>query len=152
MATASCLPENRIGLPPPFLMWRIGPTLYVEIGFDAEYEAGHPGRPNVPSTIYPALVDTGARDSCIDTSIAQALNLPIEAERQISGTSGTHASTIYRAQVYIPVLGETISGEFYGVVMTGGGHYQRAIIGRDFLLGYVLHYDGRTGEVTISNE
>ena len=152
MAISNCLPESETGAPAPFLLWYIGPTLYVEIGYDAQYQAGQIDRPDLPSELFPALLDTGARESCIDTSLAQDLGLPFEGQKLISGTYGTHLANVYLAQIYIPALDETISGEFYGITMAGGGFYQRALICRDFLLRCVLHYDGRTGEVTISND
>ena len=151
MAISSCLPENRIGAPLPLLMVYGGPTLYVEIGFDSQYRAGQTERPNLPPTPHPALVDTGARESCVDATVARDLGLPVYGEKQISGIFGPQQATVYRAQIYIPPLDETIFGDFYGVTMSGQ-FYQRAILGRDFLFRCVFHYDGRTGEVTISND
>jgi hypothetical protein len=49
-------------------------------------------------------------------------------------------------------LDETISGEFSAVRLAEGGHHHRALIGREFLQRFVLFYDGRTGEVTLSND
>ena len=129
-----------------------GPTLYVEIGFDSQYQAGQSGRPNLPPTLHPALVDTGARESCVDATVARDLGLPVDGEKEISGIFGPRQTRIHRAQIYVPTLDETISGEFYAVNMAEGQFHQRAILGRDFLFRCVLHYDGRTGEVTISND
>lgn len=152
MATSSCVPRSRIDAPPSILIWRFGPTLYAEIGYDPHYQSGQPGRPDLPDDLVPVLVDTGAGENCIDADLAQHLALPIEDEKPISGTYGTHQAIVYSAQIYIPSLDETIDGAFYGINLSGGGFYQRVLIGRNFLRRYVLHYDGRTGEVTISND
>ena len=152
MAMSSCLPDSRTGAPAPIVLWRIGPTLYVEISHDPHHEAGSPQRPNVPATLFPALVDTWARENYVDSSLAQDLKLPFVEERPVSGTAGSHPANVYLAQIYIPAMDETISGEFYAIHLAEGGHHHRALIGREFLRGFVLHYDGRTGEVTISND
>ena len=106
----------------------------------------------MPVTLFPALVDTGARENYIDSSLAQDLGLPFVEERLVSGTVGRHPANVHLAQIYVPSLDETISGEFSAVHLAEGGHHHRALIGREFLQGFVLFYDGRTGEVTLSSD
>ena len=65
---------------------KIGPTLDVLTGFGPNFRRGH--IPSLPSTIYPALVDTGAIESCIDSYVAVALGLPIIDQSQVSGVHG----------------------------------------------------------------
>ena len=57
------------GFPIPQNLVDYGPTLFVQIGFDPIYQPNSENNPDLPTTIYPALVDTGATDSCIDSSI-----------------------------------------------------------------------------------
>ena len=75
-----------------------------------------------------------------------------EYDVPIAGSAGEHTGNVYLAQIYIPGLNRTIGGRFTGVNLAGGGQFQRAIIGRSFLQDFILHYDGRTGEVTISDD
>ena len=42
---------------------RYGPTIYVQIGFDAEYQSGGGEGPSLPNQKLAALVDTGALES-----------------------------------------------------------------------------------------
>jgi predicted aspartyl protease len=126
-----------------------GPTLVVNIGFDPAYKAG--GVP-VPGIIgISALVDTGATESCIDSALASQLNLPIVDRRMISGVHGRQEVNIHLAQVHIPSLAHTIYGAFAGVHLVAGGQPHKALIGRTFLQGYTMVYEGRTGTVTLSN-
>jgi hypothetical protein len=56
-----------------------GPTIKVDIGFDAGFVGGI-SQINIPTPGIKginALVDTGASESCIDSMLAAQLNLPI---------------------------------------------------------------------------
>ena len=135
------------------LLTDLGPTIDVQIGHDPGFEDFTNENPRIPPDLYPALVDTGASGNSVDTQLAAQLRLPVyEYNVLISGSVGEHTTNIYLAQIYIPGLNRTISGRFTGVNLAGGGQFQRAIIGRSFLQDLVLHYDGRTGEVTLSDE
>ena len=135
------------------LLTDLGPTIDVQIGHDPGFEDFTNEKPRIPPDLYPALVDTGASGNSVDTQLAAQLRLPVyEYNVLISGSVGEHTTNIYLAQIYIPGLNRTISGRFTGVNLAGGGQFQRAIIGRSFLQDFVLHYDGRTGEVTLSDE
>jgi hypothetical protein len=57
-------------------------TLLVNIGFDPSYNPQVPAAPVLGSTSLPALVDTGAAESCIDNLLATALKLPSSIEDQ----------------------------------------------------------------------
>ena len=76
------------------LAW-LGPTLRVQIGFDAEYTGSTP--PQLPAKFYPALVDTGAATECIDSELAEELNLPVVDEVQIAGVQGVSTVNLYLA-------------------------------------------------------
>ncbi len=129
-----------------------GPTLKVDIGFDATFiPTNFPLSVPAPGVkgIH-ALVDTGASESCIDSMLASQLNLPIVDRRMVSGVHGSIEINMHLAQVHVPSLGFTIWGSFAGVNMQAGGQLHLALIGRTFLRGYTMMYDGRTGKVTIS--
>ena len=134
------------------LLVEIGPTIPVQIGHDPGFDEFTDPRPILPPDLYSALVDTGASGNSIDIELADRLRLQPVDEVEISGSAGAHTVTVYLANIYIPDLNRTITGRFTGVNLAGGGQLHRAIIGRSFLQGFALHYDGRTGEVTMSDE
>lgn len=128
-----------------------GPTLLVDIGFDADY------KPDAKPLVIPksaiqgiwALVDTGATESCIDSDLASQLLLPIIDRRKISGVGGEHEVNMYLAQIHIPSLAFTVYGVFAGVNLAAGGQPHRALIGRTFLRGFTMIYTGTTGDVEL---
>ena len=131
---------------------RSGPTIYVNIGFDAAYQPGVSGRPDLPDRQWPALVDTGAMASCIDSALAMELGLPVVDREHIAGVQGAFAVNVHLAQMYLPGLNWTVYGRFHGVHLSDGGQPHSALIGRTFLRSFTMVYDGRTGSVTISND
>ena len=129
-----------------------GPTLMVDIGFDANYDWKVATSPPVPGTKgLHALVDTGATESCIDSLLAAQLNLPIVDKRNVSGVHGSREVGIHLAQVYVPSLGFTINGAFAGVDLRAGGQLHSALIGRTFLRHFKMIYDGQTGTVELTS-
>jgi predicted aspartyl protease len=111
-----------------------------------------PGVPNLPPQPLPALVDTGATESCIDSGLAMRLNLPIIDRRSVSGVHGAGAVNVHLAHVHIPSLASTLYGPFCAVDLVAGGQAHHALIGRTFLQHFTMTYDGRTGTVTVSND
>jgi predicted aspartyl protease len=135
------------------LLVAMGPTLFVDIGFDPNYNPQNPIQIPVPGIRgVQALVDTGAGESCIDSRLAAQLNLPIVDRRQIGGVGGAPVVNIHLAQVHVPSLGQTAYGAFAAVHLMAGGQVHRALIGRTFLQNFTMIYEGRTGTVTIRNE
>ena len=144
---------NSPELPSPDALALYGPTLRVEIGFDPDFPSGGSVRPNLPIDRVPALVDTGAEDNYIDSTLANELRLPVlEDRRVIIGALDSNEVDAYIAQIYIPDLEYTIVGSFAGIHLASGGLRHRAVIGRSFLRHFTLLYEGRTGIVTLSND
>lgn len=129
-----------------------GPTLLVEIGFDRAFRIGSPARPDIPDDLRPALVDTGATESCIDADFARTMGLPLGNQGEVAGIGGVIPVDYYLAQIYVPGLNRAIYGQFAGIRLQGGGQPYYALIGRDFLQNYTLVYQGRTGAVTLSDD
>ena len=129
-----------------------GPTIDVNIGLDAEYKPGVPGRPDLPDHIWPALVDTGAAISCIASAVAIDLGLPVVDRKDIAGAHGAHPLNVHVGQIYVPILERTLHGVFHGVHLRSGGSPHAALVGRDFLRHFTMVYEGRTGLVTIGND
>jgi predicted aspartyl protease len=133
------------------LLVLIGPTLFVDIGFDQNYKPGPSVKPLPGLTGLQALVDTGATESCIDNLVGHDLGLPVVDRRPIAGVHGRKPANIYLAQVHVPTLNFTIYGSFAGVDLAAGGQVHRALIGRTFLRRFTMVYEGGTGTVTLSS-
>ncbi len=130
-----------------------GPTLFVRIGFDPNYDPSKPHIvPILPDPPFPALVDTGATASCIDSGLAMRLNLPVVDRQMIAGSKGNHEVNMHVGQIHIPSLNRTVYGSFAGVDLVAGGQAHHALIGRTFLMVYTMIYEGRTGSVTLHDE
>lgn len=139
------------GTSPRQLLIHFGPTLAVDIGFDPQHQ--YPGNPQLPhsaATQVPALVDTGATESCIDAALAHQLQLPKVDEQQVSGVGGVHKVDMFLAHIAVPALQFVQYGLFAGVSLHAGGQAHQALIGRTFLQDVMLIYDGRTGYVQMA--
>jgi hypothetical protein len=128
-----------------------GPTLSVDIGFDPNFTPAQgliAPRPGISGVL--ALVDTGATESCIDSTLATQLGLPIVDRRTFGGISGSAEVNMHLAQIRVPSLNFIIYGAFAGVHLAAGGQNHLALIGRTFLQNCIMNYDGPTGAVRIS--
>jgi predicted aspartyl protease len=153
MAQTKCGFDNQGGVSGCNLLALLGPTLLVDIGFDPNFKVQNPPMTPVPSiTGVEALVDTGATESCIDSLLASQLNLPVIDKKPLAGIGGNHQADIYMAQIRVPSLNCTIYGAFAGVHLQAGGQRHKALIGRTFLSGFTVVYEGKTGTVTISSD
>ena len=148
MPRIECGFEPKSGLSGSKWLAIVGPTVHVKIGFDPNHRMDSENLPALPDTLHPALVDTGASESCIDSALAEALKLPVVDRKPISGALGPGESDIYVAQVYVPNAG-TISGRFAGVHLLAGGQPHYALLGRLFLLHFEMLYNGTTGAVSL---
>ena len=134
----------------PELLVTVGPTLQVQIGFDPNYRPGASPKVELPPTLHPALVDTGATESCIDTTLAVSLKLPVVERGEVAGVGGLMEVDYHLAQIYAPELDFGVMKRFAGVELRVGGGPHLALVGRDFLRHHHLTYDGPSGGVTIS--
>jgi len=130
----------------------IGPSLAVDIGFDASHHHASTTPPTPGAKGVSALVDTGANQCCIDATLAMQLQLPIVNQVKVSGVHGAAMANMHLAQIHVPSLNQTIWGHFIGADLTGGGQAHRAILGRDFLRNYKMTYDGPSGLVTLEGK
>ena len=121
-----------------------GPTIQVTVGLMTE------GEETPPPRFAHALVDTGASDSCIDTQLAQELDLPIVDVEMISGVGGPQEHFVYAARVDIPSLEFLQFGRFAGVNLAAGGMEHRVLLGRTFLQNTVMIYDGLRAQITLA--
>ena len=131
---------------------QFGPTVQVRIGFDETHRVGTGQLPDLPEQFYPALIDTGALESCIDAKLAQTLELPVVDRVDVAGVHGKLAVQMHLAQIHVPALEVMIVGRFAGVHLHEGGQPHLALMGRTFLHGLTLTYDGRTGSVTLGRD
>lgn len=153
MPTTKCGINNSPGRTGRDGLVGIGPTLLVNVGFDPTYDPAFPLKTAIlPRDPIWALVDTGALESCIDSDLAMRLNLPVVDRRQISGAHGAKEVNVHLAHINIPSLLFTLYGPFCAVDLAAGGQQHRALIGRTFLQNFTMVYEGRTGNVTLSND
>ncbi len=133
------------------LLAAYGPTLPVYVGFDIRFWEGNVPEPELPSRILPALVDTGASHSCIDSEIARDLGLPVVDQATVGGVGGALNVDVFWAQLYAPELRVDFSGQVAGVHLNQGEQPHLVLIGRDFLQRFTMVYEGRTGAVRITD-
>ena len=106
--------------------------------------------PDSQITSAPALIDTGAHQSCIDEALAQEIKLPVIDRQRVSGVGGETEVNVYLAHIHYPALNFTQWGRFSGARLQEGGQPHVALIGRTLLSQALLVYDGQLGNVTIA--
>ena len=146
------MPELECGFTSGDVLFAVGPTTYVLVGFDPEWLGADTGTPAIPDGQHAALIDTGAIESCIDDSLAQRLGLPAIDRETIAGVSGPMEATRCAAQLHFPELSSTLHGIFSGVRLAEGGQPHVVLLGRDLLQHFTMTYDGRTGRVTLNDD
>ncbi len=114
---------------------------------------GHeiPAAPDTSNTrTVPALIDTGAHQSCIDAHLAIDLGLKPIDKVIISGAGGAKEHNVYLAHVIIPQIDIVQYGRFAGVDLKAGGQVHEVLLGRTFLDGCIMIYDGIRAQVTLA--
>ena len=96
-----------------------GPTLWVEVGPLVASVLPTDSPPLSPPL--PALIDTGAHQSCIDIRLAHEIGLPKIDVMKMAGIHGKTDHPVFAAQVIIAQLGMSQYGRFAGVDLAGGG-------------------------------
>ena len=132
----------------PDQLLQFGPRVDVQIGLDIQALAAK-SHPDLPPKLWPALVDTGATECCIDSALANALALPVVDQRTVAGALGGGQVNMHIGQMCVPSLKQTMYGLFAGVHLLSGGQPYVALIGRTFLRDYTMTYEG-TGSVLLS--
>ena len=103
-----------------------------------------------------ALLDTGASCTCVDPIILTALGIPSTGTTQMnSPTTGANPQTVNVYDVSIGIPGATPPPFFLGTVAVAEAQLLQvqgfhAIIGRDILASWVIHYNGPLSLVTVS--
>ena len=123
-----------------------GPTIPVLVGVAPIAEAD--GTVEFQGEQTAALIDTGASTSCIAEDFAKKLGLTPIDRQDIGGAGGMKEHLIYLGMIFIPSLNAHKKAGFVGVESIGA---QPVLLGRDFLHGCVLIYNGPAGMVTISS-
>lgn len=140
--------DQDTGRPNAAQLVAFGPTLWVTVShFAQDAQTGER-----PSQVVPALVDTGATESCIDNKLAEELGLPVIDEMDMSGVGGMRKHNVYLASVSIPDLEFLQYGRFAGVDLRDGGQEHQALLGRTFLQNVILIYDGLRAQVTLASQ
>ena len=124
-----------------------GPVFPIQIGLDETYEPGGLWESSAPlfsKTIKAdALIDTGARVSCIDPHLAEELDLPVADERFLRGMVSEPVKVRTRiGHILVPELQMVRPLRFYEVDLSSWLSY-RALLGRDLLRDCRMEYDGK---------
>lgn len=135
--------------PHPDGLIGLGPTIRVHVGFDSKFAPDSEGTPQAQLQNLPALVDTGATISSIDSELAQDLNLPLVDQQDVLGVGGKHTMPMFLAQIHVPDLEFTIYGKFVGAHLAQGGQFHKVLLGRTFLRHCVMIYDGHENRVAL---
>ena len=122
-----------------------GPALKVHVGFDAGWGSSLNAAPLAGAKDLVALIDTGARQSCIDADLIAKLGLPQYDRKPISTCNGKVDVDFHLAQVHAPALKFTQMGGFASVPLIASGFEYQVLLGRSFLSYMKMEYDGRTG-------
>jgi len=153
MPAASCgyqgAPTKEVGAT---LLISYGPNLRVDVGFDRKWVWGprHKKPPKPGIAQIDALVDTGAQESCIDNLLAGQLQLPMIDRRKVGGVTGVDEVNVHLGQICVPSLRFVIYGSFCALPLKESGLLYQVLLGRTFLNHCSMHYDGKTGSVTIA--
>jgi hypothetical protein len=96
------------------------------------------------------LIDTGASTTSIDDDVAVALGLPVVDTISIATPTTVSQHPIYPARLTFPgtQLPPILFQRFAGTRLANQGII--ALLGRDFLAGKFLHYDGVWQRVSLS--
>jgi hypothetical protein len=130
--------------PAQILLAYHGPVVKADVGFDPKYKPTEGKPPKQQRTGLEALIDTGARESCIDSALALELGLPVFDRRNVSGVTGAIAVDFHLAQVHVPSLRFVLRGRFAGTPLLSSGRS---------LLSYLrMTYDGPTGDVELMRD
>lgn len=138
--------EDRELLSEPLL--RFGPSIRVSVSpYSDPSKLELPLPPGNPTL---ALIDTGATESCIDTRLAEQLGLQAIDTMMLGGVRGLAEHPVFMAYVSIFELGMAQYGRFAGVNLADGGQQHGVLLGRTFLSGVTMVYDGPNASVRIS--
>ncbi|MCY4657015.1 MAG: hypothetical protein OXC80_09390 [Gammaproteobacteria bacterium] len=96
------------------------------------------------------LVDTGARVTCFDVSIAERIGLPVvDSGSMSSATHSNHIVPIYAGTIALPDSGLTLKcNRAYGVSLEEFGIV--GLIGRDALTNAIFIYNGSDGSYSLA--
>lgn len=114
-------------------LWVSGPLIEVRIGSPAAGGA---------TETLEAIIDTGASVICMDARVPKRLGLtPVNRKPMQMADGSSVEATSYMGRLRISGLGFDELVEVYGVPMQYPS--QRVLLGRSFLRGYIVSYNGR---------
>ena len=130
----------------PFALTRYGANVDVTVS-----PLVHDGKLPLEAVTH-VLIDTGAEESCIDVELARRLRMPVVDTVAIVWGGGTCEHNVYAGNVVVHDLQLGVQGRFVGIDFIPGDIPQGVILGRTFLEGTIMIYDGLKGEVTLVSQ
>lgn len=131
---------------------RNGPRINMQIGVPDALAAQLAASNQVPPPphVGQGLVDTGASNTCIDVTVATALGLQVINEVGVQTPAGLTTQQVYGVKLTFPGHGGLVIPFLAVAGAQLGTQGICALIGRDFLVGKMLLYDGILNSFTIS--
>jgi predicted aspartyl protease len=96
-----------------------------------------------------ALIDTGASTTCVDEDVARQLGLPTVDVAQMSSASGQSMQNVHPVQLDV-AHSDLIIESSKSIAADLDDQGLVALVGRDMLSQCTLHYNGVTGDFTLS--
>jgi hypothetical protein len=124
-----------------------GPNTTVSVGLDEHWTRDQQRAPTPQKARVPALIDTGAQESAIDSQLAAQLKLPIVDKRIVAGV-GRMRVDVCLAQVHLEALRYTLEGHFAVIPLAAHVGYD-VVLGRSFLRYCSFSYDGKLGDARV---
>lgn len=143
---------QEVAVHPRVALAKRGPVIQANASLSGSFEAQLQERgeqsPDPVSGF--ALIDTGASGTCIDEAVAQQLNLPaIDVVQIASASENSSRQNVYPVGFELAGLSVGIDAHrAVGAPLQSQGII--ALIGRDVLQNCTLHYNGPSGQITIS--
>ena len=129
----------------PFALTRYGTTVEVTVS-----PLVHDGKRPLKEVTH-ALIDTGAEESCIDERLARRLRMPVVDRQNLLGRE-SREHNVYAANIVVHDLELAVQGRFVGIDFILEDIPQGVILGRTFLEGVVMIYNGLKGEATLVSQ
>ena len=144
MPVASSGYVDDAGRPDPNTLTRFGAGLKLTVWALA------PGIGPHPEELTHELIDTGAAESCTNNVLARRVKMRVIDEMTIWRGRDSQTHPVYMARVRITQLELAQFGAFIGLDFEGAELPHQVLLGRTFLEGAVVIYDGILRHVTVA--
>ena len=142
---------NEVEVPPQQVLIGEGPLIGVNVGVPSDLaDKWRNIGVDVPDPVSgQALIDTGASTTCVDEDVARQLALPTVDVARMSSASGQSEQSVHPVQLDV-AHSDLIIESAKSIAADLDDQGLVALVGRDMLSQCTLHYNGLTGDFTLS--